>query len=111
MAEGLGQFSGAFAAPEFPGGGYVAWEDLAGVAPGDPAVQQPRVGGIDPYDPAGGGAPRIQTAEADQTMTAAAHWSNLFDFQHSPMPYLLLLVLAMFGIVQLQIAARIGRRS
>jgi hypothetical protein len=108
MAMGLGQFSGEFASPDVPGAGVATWDQVSGIQDGSPFVTGPATGGFGaPAD--GVGLVHIGTGETAAEHSGVAHWSELLNWQHSPLPWLLLLALGYFGMVHLSVSGRVGR--
>lgn len=119
MATGL-QGPGAVMAPaDNPGAGDLEWAKVAGVPPTNPLVGGPGwtagFGGID----VDRGRSRIVTQYADPMgagpqmgpgMAVVDDWRDLFNWKGSPAPWLLLASLAILGLMQLRINARVGRR-
>lgn len=106
---GLGQFNAGFVSPDDPYDGVDDWTALSGLEPGDPSVNPTIGAGHDPFLAPEVISQRVTTTQTPSEISGHSHWSDLFNLD-SPMPFLLVLVLVMVGIVQLQISARIGRR-
>jgi len=107
---GLGQFGGDFASPAFPDEGPLTWAQVSGMHPGDPYVAGPAIGGFGVVSNQDLGVAHVATGTTDPHMSGGRqHWSELLNFKHSPMPYLALAAILMLGLVQIQVAGRIGR--
>jgi hypothetical protein len=110
MAMGLGQFAGEFASPDYAGAGVATWDQVSGIQDGSPFVTGPASGGF--------GAPADGTGlvhlggdgAAPEGAGGMSHWSEMLNWQHSPLPWLLLLALGYFGLIHLSVAGRVGRR-
>src|SRR4051812_33265107 len=119
MAYGLLR-SGVMATPDLASSGSDAWERVAGVpasssivgGPGHPddANRMPynvdrsrgRIVTTDTtgITPAGGSAASVLDS-----------WRDVFNWQGSPIPWLLLLSLVMLGLMQFRVQTRVGRRK
>jgi hypothetical protein len=107
MAIGQGQGGGLFAMPDSPELGPQTWGGMSGMSPESPLVggRGTPSGGVDPdykYR-------RVAVAAPEQLPVGhRQHYSELLNFSHSPMPWLLLAALAYFGLVHLHVNSRIG---
>lgn len=118
MAMGMTEWSGALATPDVAQAGEGEWARMSGISPGHPAVGGPHIDGLGAFDvdrgmarmatlpdaigPTGGamaGAPGVELLD---------DWRDLLNFRGSPMPWLLLLALAMLGVMQASIFGRVG---
>lgn len=107
MAAGLGQGDWAFASPDFPAGA-TDHAGLAGVEENNPYVTGPAVGGFPDTSAAGTGAVHIATG-ANPTSNPAARarsWSNLLDWRHGPLFWLMLATILYFGLISVRVGAR-----
>lgn len=119
MALGMTEWSGALAPADVAGAGEMEWGRMVGIDPGHPAVGGPDVSGLYATDvdrgfsrvittlPDAGGPATGQMAGAPG-VHLLDDWRDLFNFKGSPMPWLLLFVLAMLGVMQLAVAGRVG---
>jgi hypothetical protein len=105
--EGLGQLNAAFSSPVIDAG-VADWGSLVGLELGTAGVEQ--LGGTDPLLDAEALSRRVVTTPQAAEHTGVAHWSEILNWQHSPMPYLLVVLLLALGVVQLSVAARVGKR-
>ena len=105
--EGLGQLNAAFASPAI-GAGVSDWASLVGMDIADAGVEH--LGGADPFLDPMATSQRVATTQTAAEFSGVQHWSDILNWRNSPMPYLLVLVLFMLGVIQLQVAARLGRR-
>jgi hypothetical protein len=107
MAIGQGQGGGLFSLPDVPSLGPATWGDMSGVHPDSPLVggRGTPSGGIDPdfkYR-------RVALASpSQQEVGQRAHASELLNFSHSPMPWILIAALAYFGLVHLHVNGKVG---
>ncbi len=104
--EGLGQLNAAFSSPAV-GAGVSDWASLIGMDVDAGGVEQ--VGGVTPLLDPMATSQRMATTPTAAEHSGVAHWSEILNWRDSPMPYLLLVVLLMLGVVQLQVAAKLGR--
>jgi hypothetical protein len=117
MQAGMVQARGAIVAPGNDEG-RMTWARMAGVDAASPIVGGPYVPGLGSRDidrgrgrivslPGAGSA-----ASGSGAGSAAApiwdDWRDLLNFKGSPMPWLLLLTLAMLGFAQFAVQARVG---
>lgn len=118
MATGASWQPGGVVAPaDVMDAGAFEWGRLTGMEPYDPVMQgAPTVGGaaMQPYDVDRAHSriatlPPSQKADAGSTAEVFDDWRDAFDYR-SPAFWVLLLILAAIGLVQLRIAAggRVG---
>lgn len=118
MATGLTEFSGAMAPPDQRDAGELAWATVSGMQPTSPLVGGPRVPGLGAQDVDAGRSRIVTIPGAQEPATGAGatapgvelldDWRDLFNFRGSPMPWLLLMGLAMLGFMQIAASARVG---
>jgi hypothetical protein len=107
MAIGQGQTAGLFAMPDVPALGAATWGQMSGMHPDSPLVggRGAPNGGIDPdykYR-------RVALASPDaMPVGQRQHFSELLNFSHSPLPWILLAALAYLGLVHLHVNSRVG---
>jgi hypothetical protein len=115
MATGISVHGMAY--PDTPGAGASQWEEMAGVSPLSPLVGGP---GFDasgshlPYNIDGARSRVVSNDVPDSRPVAAGgmlldDWRDLLNFRGSPVPWLLVLTLAMVGFAQFRIQARAGK--
>lgn len=108
MSMGLGQHAGEFASPDFPDFGIATWDQMSGLDVDHPYVGGPVVGGFSP-DSEGTGLVRMAAGDTPAEISGVQHWSELLNWRESPLPYFLGLSLLFFGLLSLQVHARVGR--
>jgi hypothetical protein len=106
MAIGQGQGGGLFALPDMPALGPTTWAQMSGLEPDNPLVGgRGPAGGVDPdhhYR-------RVAVATPDaMPIGQRQHFSELLNFSHSPMPWILFAALAYLGFVALHVSGRAG---
>lgn len=129
MATGLSSGGGVVAPPDVREAGDVEWASVAAVAPSHPYVGGPNVEGLGAFDVDRGRSRFVTTPEgqmgsatgglmatpdgAGETVSLMEDWRDLANFRGSPMPWLLLLSLAMLGFMQFRVQARgaLGNRA
>lgn len=117
MALGLTEFSGAAADTSLPAAGELEWHRMGGLSPEHPLVGGPRIDGLGAHD-VDGGFSRIATLESTGAALGqlagapGVHtidgFGDLLNFRGSPMPWMLGLALLALGVMQLQVAGRVG---
>lgn len=118
MATGLSWRGGVAAETDVAGAGDYEWAKVSGMKSTHPFVGGPRVEGLGGFDVNRGGTRIVTTAGADEPMGGGPllgpgvhlldDWRDLFNFRGSPMPWILLLALAMLGFMQFRVATRVG---
>jgi hypothetical protein len=113
MATGQGQGGGVFGVPDVSGLGAMTWGEMSGVHPDSPLVggRGTPTGGIDPdykYRRVATGAP-----PAASTAGTPMHNSHreLLNFSHSPMPWILIGLIAYLGLVHLHVSGTVSGRA
>lgn len=105
MAIGQGQGGGLLGSPDAPQLGPATWAQMSSMAPESPLVGGRSTHGVDPdfnYR-------RTALASPDQMPVGQRqHFSELLNFQGSPMPWILIAALAYFGLVHLHVNSRVG---
>jgi hypothetical protein len=105
MAMGQGQTGGLFGYPDMPSLGPATWSQMSSMSPDAPLVGGRTTHGVDPdfnYRRVALAAP------SEMPVGQRQHASELLNFSHSPMPWLLLAALAYFGLVHLHVNSRVG---
>ena len=118
--QGLGQHDAAFASPDAPSGildyqSIAPLHDEGTILAGqgqDPlaGTQVLNVSGMYPEAPMGA-ATHISTGSmlaGSHPGRRAQHWSNLLDVHHGPLFWLLLATIIYFGLITVQVGARVG---
>src|SRR4051812_12932274 len=119
MQTGMIQARGAIvAAPATGGQGRMDWASMAGVDASSPAVGGRLVEGLYAHDVDPGRSGIVSTPNAGASASGAGagtdmapvldDWRDLLNFRGSPMPWLLLLTLAMLGFAQFAVSGRVG---
>lgn len=121
MASGLVPMSGTIAPPSDPNAGMASWATISGANAEDPGVGGPYVEGLRSWDVDRGSSRIVTLPGAHDPATGAGagapglhlwdDWRDLFNFRGSPMPWLLLLSLAMLGFMDVAFRARLGPAS
>ena len=120
--EGLGQHDAAFASPDAPSG-FMDYSSIAGVGDegtiltgqsglADTGLSQLNVSGLYPEADHDGAGLHISTGPllaSSHPGRRAQHWSNLIDFRHGPLGWMLLLTIVYFGLVSIHLGARFGQ--
>lgn len=98
--------------------GRMDWTAMAGVDAASPMVGGRFVEGLNSRDVDRGRSVIVSTPNAGASASGAGagapgvalmdDWRDLFNFSGSPMPWLLLLSLAMLGFAQFAVSARVG---
>lgn len=107
MALGVGVDNWSLASPDFPEGSH-DWATISGNPENSPYVTGPAVDGF--ADTTGTGAVHVNTGANPGANPAgrASHWSNLIDWQHGPMFWLLLAAVLYFGLIAIRVHAGAG---
>lgn len=119
MAFGLGpsESGGVMAPADVRGAGEFEWATIGGLEPTNPLVGGPSYtdGPLQPdrgrnrivTTPDGNSGPATSgVAASPDGMAQLDDWRDLFNLKGSPMPWLLILALAMLGFMQFRLAAR-----
>jgi hypothetical protein len=98
--------------------GQIDWQLMSGADAASPVVGGRYVEGLYGNDVDRGRSVIVSTPNAGASASGAAagqpgvhlldDWRDLFNFGGSPMPWLLLLTLAMLGFAQFAVSARVG---
>lgn len=117
MPPGMIPAKGAIVAPGSTQG-RMDWAAMAGVDAASPMVGGRYVEGLGSRDIDRGRSVIVSTPNAGAAATGAGagspgaalldDWRDLFNFGGSPMPWLLLLTLAMLGFAQVAVSGRVG---
>lgn len=106
MAYGQNQTGGLFARPDVESLGLETWAQMGGVHPSSPLVggRGAPDGGVDPdYQ-----FRRVALSASGTHGQAPSHVSEILNFKHSPMPWLLLAAIAYLGLVHLHVNGSAG---
>jgi hypothetical protein len=110
MATGQYQTGGLFSRPDVETLGIATWADMTGVDPNSPLVGGRNVptGGVEPQYK----YRRVALAAGPSTPTGHApmhaHFSEILNFRHSPMPWLLLAAILYLGLIHLHVTGQVG---
>jgi hypothetical protein len=106
------------AAPANSDQGIIDWQLMSGMSAESPAVGGPYNPGLNPGDVDRGrgvitslpnaGAAAGGAGAGQSGVHLLDDWRDLFNLSGSPMPWLLLLTLAMLGFAQVAVSARVG---
>jgi hypothetical protein len=106
------------AAPANSDQGIIDWQLMSGIDAVSPMVGGRFVEGLQPTDVDRGRSVIVSLPNAGASATGAGagqsgvhlldDWRDLFNLSGSPMPWLLLLTLAMLGFAQFAVSARVG---
>lgn len=118
MPAGMIPARGPIVAPASNDQGRMTWQEMAGMDAADPRVGGRYVEGLHSLDADKGRSVVVSLPNATAPATGAGvgtpgvalldDWRDLFNFGGSPMPWLLLLTLAMLGFAQFAVSARVG---
>jgi hypothetical protein len=118
MQAGMIQARGPIVAAPGTSEGRMDWTAMAGVDAASPTVGGRYLEGLNSHDVDRGRSVIVSTPNAGAAATGAGagtpgaavfdDWRDLFNFRGSPMPWLLLLTLAMLGFAQFAVQGRVG---
>jgi hypothetical protein len=107
----LNQFDPTFSSPDFTGEGELAFSTIQGADEESPFVSGPATGGYaDTTTGEGNGAQHVSTGNTGSSgQMTANHWTNLFDWKHGPLFWLMIFTFLYLGLLSLHVSYRIGR--
>lgn len=118
MPTGTTEWSGAMATTDAARSPEYEWAVISGANKGAPTVGGPHMAGLMTHDVDRGRSRVVADIGSSEPWTGVGagtpegrvmdDWRDLLNFKGSPMPWLLLLVLAALGLVSLSISGRAG---